>query len=186
MLDREGGHHFLLRRRRLDTASRCVQRWTLGHRCAAAGVRRGAVRSKHRGAFGALALRVTASCAWLSLQCWCIVQVTSRITPLHAAARGGQDDVIDMLLDRGVNVDELDDVGAATACLSLTCSALLQVIVPTPLCTQLGETALMKAAYSGHRDAVQLLLERHANKQLRAMVRVTRLADGRPHMTPPG
>ena len=76
-------------------------------------------------------------------------QVTAKITPFQAAACRGQADVMELLLDRGAELNGRDMV---------------------------GETALMKAAYGGHLDAVTLLVERGADKKLRGKVRRLGLA----------
>lgn len=67
-------------------------------------------------------------------------KVTAKVNALHVAASRGQCDVLALLLDRGVDVNCVDLV---------------------------GETALMKAAYSAHLDAVQLLVSRGAKTNIR-------------------
>ncbi len=64
--------------------------------------------------------------------------------------------------------------GSAVVILSGIGEAVVNVNVGD--CEQVGETALMKAAYSGHEDAVRLLLSKGADIKMRGTVRTITIA----------
>lgn len=89
-------------------------------------------------------------------------------TPLHNAVRRGNVDIIDYFLERGVNINQIDEEGN-TALINAIGSDLTNVEKIVPLVSnvnhqnQLGHSALTKAVKSGSREAFDLLLEKGAN-----------------------
>ncbi len=89
-------------------------------------------------------------------------------TAMMCAACKGYKEIVSLLVERGANMDVQNVVRLYHP---LPHSSPLTIILYSPI-HQYGRTAMMEAAFQGHLEIVSLLVERGANMDLQAVVRL--------------
>lgn len=94
-------------------------------------------------------------------------------SPLHFAADGGSEAILKMILAKGPALDHLDHLGRSPLRHSVRFANLTRILLDHGAKPDLGDhqglTPLMMAAMGGHSESVKLLLDHHADVNLRSV-----------------